>query len=253
MSRRVLLAGNWKLNKTVPEALELVAELRRLVARVRDRDIAVAPPYTALWAVGQKLADSNIAVAGQEVFWEDGGAFTGTVSAPMLRDVGCTYALVGHSERRQHFGETLESSRQRVRAVLRAGLKPILCVGETLPQRQSDETTKVVGAQLEGALEGVTVEELGKLVVAYEPVWAIGTGKTASPQQAQQVHAMIRQRLRSRDPGTAEELRILYGGSVKPSNAAELLDQPDIDGALVGGASLKADDFAAIVTAGLGV
>ncbi len=249
MSRRVLIAGNWKLNKTVGEALELVKDLKRLTANVRDCDIAVAPVYTALWAVGEQLKDSNIALASQEHYFEDGGAFTGTVSAPMCRDVGCTYAIVGHSERRQLFGETLESSRKRLDAALRAGLRPILCVGETLEEREAGKTNDVVGAQFEGALEGFSVDLLKDLVVAYEPVWAIGTGKVATTAQAQDVHAVIRERLHARDSMLAESTRILYGGSVKPDNAAELLACTDIDGALVGGASLKADSFSGIIKA----
>lgn len=249
MTRRKLFAGNWKLNKTVPEALALVNELKRLLASVRDCDIAVAPPYTALWPVGQKLQDSNIALAGQDLFYEDGGAFTGSVSGPMLRDVGCTYVLVGHSERRQFFAETLETSAKRLQAALRAGLTPILCVGETLPEREANRTTHVVASQLEAALQGLDKAALGRVVVAYEPVWAIGTGKVATPAQAQEVHNGIRERLRTHDVGIAQTLRILYGGSVKPDNAKELMSQPDIDGALVGGASLDAASFAGIVKA----
>lgn len=247
--RRPLIAGNWKMHKTVSEALTLVGELRRLLGQVRDCDLAVAPPYTALHPVGQKLAEANIALAAQDIFFEDSGAYTGAVAGPMLHDVGCSYVLVGHSERRQLFGETLESSHARVRAALRAGLAPILCVGETLQQRDANQTSAVVGEQLEAALGELSVGELAHLVVAYEPVWAIGTGRVATPQQAEQMHAEIRERLRARDAAWAARVRLLYGGSVKPENAAELLSQPNIDGALVGGASLDAEKFAAIVRA----
>jgi triosephosphate isomerase len=243
----MMVAGNWKMHKTVPEALELVRELRRLLAQVRDCDLVVAPPYTALHAVHKALEDSAIAVAAQELFWEEKGAFTGAVSAAMLKDVGCTYVLVGHSERRQLFGETLESSGRRVRAALKAGLVPILCIGETLAERQANRTHEIVAAQLDAGIHGLSTPDLGRLVVAYEPVWAIGTGAVATPQQAQEIHAAIRERLRSRDAGVGEGTRILYGGSVKPDNARELLGQPDIDGALVGGASLTADQFVGIV------
>jgi triosephosphate isomerase (TIM) len=249
MARRKLIAGNWKMYKTVAEATELVGELRRLLSQVRDCDIAVAPAYTAIYAVAQKLKDSNIAVAGQELFFEDKGAYTGAVSAPMLKEAGCTYALVGHSERRQIFGETLASSNKRMQATLRAGLVPILCVGETLAEREAGRTNAVVAEQLDGALAGFANDALKSLVVAYEPVWAIGTGKVATPQQAQEAHSFIRERLRGRDATLAANTRILYGGSVKPDNARELLSQPDIDGALVGGASLDAASFAGIVKA----
>jgi triosephosphate isomerase len=243
----MMIAGNWKMHKNVKEALELVRELRRLLSQVRDCDLVVSPPYTALHAVHAALEDSNIAVAAQELFWESKGAFTGAISAGMLKDVGCTYALVGHSERRQLFGETLESSAKRVRAALDAGLGPILCIGETLAERQADKTNDVVAAQLDAGIQGLSTAELDRLVIAYEPVWAIGTGVVATPQQAQEVHAMIRERLRSRDAGVGEGMRILYGGSVKPDNARDLLGQVDIDGALVGGASLTADQFVGIV------
>jgi triosephosphate isomerase len=245
----MLIAGNWKLNETVSESLELVRELRRLVSQVRDCDIVVAPPYTSLHPVAKALEDSNIEVAAQEVFYEDSGAFTGTVSAPMVRAAGCTYAIVAHSERRQLFGETLESSGKRVAAALRAGLTPIFCVGEVLEEREAGKTLDVVAEQLDAGIQALDSEALARVVVAYEPVWAIGTGKVATPAQAQEVHAMIRERVRTRDAGIAETMRILYGGSMKPDNAAELLAQADIDGGLVGGASLKAESFAAIVKA----
>jgi triosephosphate isomerase len=249
MTRRTLIAGNWKMHKTVREAEQLVIELKRLMSSMRHCDVIVAPPYTALWAVARKLEGTNISLAAQELYPEPKGAFTGAVSADMLMEVGCRFVLVGHSERRQIFGETLQSSTRRMGAALAAGLRPILCVGETLQERDAEQTTPVVGEQLDAGLEGLSTEQLKEVVVAYEPVWAIGTGKVASPAQAQQVHAMIRERIRSRDASIAESIQILYGGSVKPNNAAELLSQPDIDGALVGGASLDAESFAAIARA----
>ncbi len=249
MARRPLVAGNWKMHKTVAESVAFVAELRRLLSQVRDCDLAVAPPFTALYPVAQKLAGSNIAVAGQDVFWEEKGAFTGAVAPGMLKEAGCTHVLIAHSERRQYFGETSETSNKRLRAALKAGLVPILCIGETLAEREAGRTADIVKSQLEGALAGFSPGELASLVVAYEPVWAIGTGKVATPQQAQEVHAMVRDRLRARDASWAAGVRILYGGSVKPDNAAELFAQPDIDGGLVGGASLDAASFVGIVKA----
>lgn len=246
MSRRMMIAGNWKLHKTVAESLALVRELRRLLAQVRDCDLVVAPPYTALYAVAKALEGSNIDLSAQEIFYEDKGAYTGTVSGPMLREVGCEYTLVGHSERRQFFGETLETSHARMRAALKSELKPIFCIGEMLDERQAGRTMDVVAAQLDAGIEGLTAKELDRVVIAYEPVWAIGTGQVATPQQAQEVHHAIRERLRTLDAGVGDRMRILYGGSVKPDNAAELLGQEDIDGALVGGASLDAESFAGI-------
>ncbi|HET6344743.1 MAG TPA: triose-phosphate isomerase [Myxococcota bacterium] len=247
--RRKLIAGNWKLNKTVAESVALAVELSRLLGQVRDCDLVVAPVYTAIAAVAQKLAGTPLAVAGQDLYPEDEGAFTGAVSGPLLKEAGASYVLVGHSERRQLFGETLESSQKRMAAALRAGLTPILCVGETLKERQADTTAKVVGEQLDAGIKSLSAADLARIVIAYEPVWAIGTGQVATPAQAQEVHNLIRERLRHRDAAVAEGLRILYGGSVKPDNAKELLGQRDIDGALVGGASLNAASFAGIVAA----
>jgi len=249
MSRRPLIAGNWKLHKNVAEATALARELRRLLTQVRGCDLAVAPPYTALHPVAKLLEGSDIALAGQDLFWEDSGAFTGTISGPMLKEAGCRLVIVGHSERRQLFGETLESSGKRVQAALRAGLDPIFCVGETLQQREAEQTKQVVAEQLDAGIAGLDRQQLKRMVIAYEPVWAIGTGKVASPAQAQEVHQAIRERLRAVDPETAEAMRILYGGSMKPQNAQELLAQPDIDGGLIGGASLDAAAFASIVKA----
>jgi triosephosphate isomerase len=253
-ARRIFIAGNWKMNKTVAEALTLVRDLRGLVSMVRDRvEIAVAPPFTAVHPVGRALDGSNIGLAGQNCHWEASGAFTGEVSAGMLKEAGCQYVIVGHSERRQYFGETDETANKRVQAVVKAGMKPILCVGETLPEREAGKTLEVVTRQLKGGLAGFGAADVAQFVVAYEPVWAIGTGKNATSDQAQEVHAHLRETLTALvGREAAEQVRIQYGGSVKPENAAELLGKPDVDGALVGGASLKAADFAAIVKAGAG-
>ena len=249
--RRCFVAGNWKMNKSVAESLALVRELRGALAVVRDRvEVAIAPPFTALQAVGKALEDSNLQLAAQHCHFEAAGAFTGEVAAPMLKELGCSWVILGHSERRQYFGETDEGVNKRVGAVLKAGMLPIICVGETLAEREGGKTLEVVSRQVKGCLHGFTATEGAKFVLAYEPVWAIGTGKTATSAQAQAVHAHLRGLLEELwGAGPAEQVRIQYGGSVKADNAAELLSQPDIDGALVGGASLKVADFAAIVKA----
>jgi triosephosphate isomerase len=251
MARRTFIAGNWKMNKSVSEGLALVRELRSAVSMVRDRvEVAIAPPFTALHPVAKALEDSNICLAAQNCHASESGAFTGEVSAPMLKEVGCSYVILGHSERRQLFGETDAGVNRKVAAVLKAGMLPIVCVGETLEEREGAKTLAVVEAQVKGCLAGFGAAEGAKFVIAYEPVWAIGTGKTATSRQAQEVHAHIRQLLTGLwGQDTAQQVRIQYGGSVKADNAAELLSQPDIDGALVGGASLKVSDFAAIVKA----
>jgi triosephosphate isomerase (TIM) len=251
MARRTFIAGNWKMNKSVSEALVLVRELRSAVSMVRDRvEVAIAPPFTALHPVAKALEDSNISLAAQNCHASESGAFTGEVSAPMLKEVGCSYVILGHSERRQLFGETDAGVNRKTAAVLKAGMLPIICVGETLEEREGGKTLGVVETQVKGCLQGFTPADGAKFVIAYEPVWAIGTGKTATSRQAQEVHAHIRQLLTGLwGADTAQQVRIQYGGSVKADNAAELLGQPDIDGALVGGASLKAADFAAIVKA----
>jgi triosephosphate isomerase len=251
MPRRPIVAGNWKMHKTVGEAVDLVSDLRELVSTLRGRvEVVVAPPYTALAAVQRALSESDIALAGQNCHWEPAGAFTGEVSAPMLKDVGCRYVIVGHSERRQYFAETDETVNRRARAVSKAGLVPIICMGETLKEREANETFHVVARQLRAALAGFSAHEVGQVVLAYEPVWAIGTGRNATADQAQEVHGFIREQLvEVHGRSAAGAVRIQYGGSVKPDNAAEILAQPDVDGALVGGASLKAADFAAIVNA----
>jgi len=245
------VVGNWKLNKTIAEALALVTELKNQLGTARGVAIGVAPPYLALHAVAKRLEGSAIATCAQDCFWENSGAFTGEVSAPLIADAGGTWAIVGHSERRQFFGDTNESVGKKARAALAGGLGAIVCVGEMLAERDSGRTLEIVDAQLAGGLEGIESGVAAqRLVIAYEPVWAIGTGRTATPAQAQEVHAHIRKRLTERFGGAAADaIRLQYGGSVKPSNAEALLSQPDIDGALVGGASLEAADFVAIVKA----
>jgi triosephosphate isomerase len=239
------------MNKTVGESLTLIRELRGMVSMVRDKvEVVVAPPFTALSAVAKAIEDSNILLAAQNCFWEAWGAYTGEVSAPMLAEVGCRYVIIGHSERRQYFGETDETVNRRVKAALNSQLLPIVCIGETLAQREAGRTLEVVTRQLSAGLAGFAAADVARFVVAYEPVWAIGTGRNATSSQAQEVHAHIRQQLTGLyGREISEQVRIQYGGSVKPENAAELMGQPDIDGALVGGASLKAADFAAIVKA----
>ena len=249
--RRPFLAANWKMHKTVGEA---VAFARELLPRVKSAraEIAVAPPFTALAALGEALAGSNVALAAQNVHPEPKGAFTGEIAPGMLADVGCTWAIVGHSERRALFGESDAFIARKVAALFAAGLRPILCVGETLDEREAGRTFAVLEAQLSGSLAELPAERAAELVIAYEPVWAIGTGRTATPETAQEAHAWIRGWLRARYPAAADAIRIQYGGSVKPENAAELLAQPDVDGALVGGASLEPESFARIVLAGEG-
>jgi triosephosphate isomerase len=248
MGRMPFIAGNWKMNKTVNEAVDLVTNLKALLSNVKGVEVAVAPPYPALYAVGRALQGSFIHLAAQNLFWEERGAFTGEVSAPMLKDVGCEYVIVGHSERRQYFGETDETANRRLKAALAHGLKPIFCVGETLKDREEGKTFSVIETQLLGGLKDLTEDALSQCVIAYEPVWAIGTGKTATPEQAQEVHRFIREKLtKLYSKAAAEALRIQYGGSVTPENVKGLMEQEDIDGALVGGASLKAEAFADIV------
>ena len=246
MARRKFICGNWKMHKTAAEAAQLIRELREKLKT--QAQVAVAPPFTALAAVRTELRGSAIELFGQNCHHEKQGAFTGEVSAPMLTEVGCQGVILGHSERRQYFGETDEGVNRKLRAALDAKLHPIVCVGETLQEREASRTWEVVSRQVRGALAGLGADQIGRCTLAYEPVWAIGTGKTATTAQAQEVHAQIRGLLRElAGVPVADAVRIQYGGSVKPENAADLLGQPDIDGALVGGASLKADDFARIV------
>jgi triosephosphate isomerase len=247
--RKPLVAGNWKMHRTGPEALELIQQLRNGYTAGRA-EVMVAPPFTALEAVSRALETSGIALGAQNVHWEAQGAFTGEISAGMLKALGCAYVIIGHSERRQLFGETDSWVSKKARAVLHAGMRPLACIGETLAERDSGRTLQVCATQLQASLAGVAVEEMSHVVLAYEPVWAIGTGRNATPAQAQEVHAHVREQLvRLFGRPVGESVRILYGGSVKADNAAELLGQADVDGALVGGASLKAQEFLAIVAA----
>ena len=245
--RRTIVAANWKMHKTVREAEAFVAAFLPRVAGVRDVEIVLAPPFTALAAVGAKLAGSTVALAAQNVNPEKQGAFTGEIAPGMLVELGCRYGIVGHSERRALYGEGDALVARKAAALLEHGIWPIVCVGETLEQREQGRTSAVVSAQLEGSLASVPPARAEDVVVAYEPVWAIGTGKTATPELAQEVHALIRAQLRRRFGGAGDRIRIQYGGSVKPDNAASLLAQADIDGALVGGASLEPEGFARIV------
>ena len=250
--RTPIIAGNWKLNNTVTEAVNLTTELKNLVVDYNTVEIIVAPTFTALDAVSKVVRDSNILLAAQDVYWEDSGAFTGEVSAPMLKDIGCEYVIIGHSERRQYFGESNESVNQKVKAALSHGLIPIICVGEQLEDREAGRTESVIDNHITGGIANLSTEQILSCVIAYEPVWAIGTGKTATPEQAQEVHNYIRTLLKEiYSDDVASQIRIQYGGSVKPENAAELMEQFDVDGALVGGASLQAESFAKIVEGAL--
>ncbi|AQS60285.1 triose-phosphate isomerase [Desulforamulus ferrireducens] len=245
--RQIIIAGNWKMHKTVAEAVSFVQELKQKELNPAVQ-VVVCPPFTALAPVAEVLKGSNIALAAQNMHWESQGAFTGEVSPVMLKELGCQYVILGHSERRQYFGETDETVNRKVKAALAQGLIPIVCVGETLEQREAGITEQVVASQTKGALQGLTAEQVAGLVIAYEPVWAIGTGKTASAEDAQQVNRYIRQVVASEfGSAAAEAVRIQYGGSVKASNAKGLMSQPDIDGGLVGGASLKVEDFVGII------
>lgn len=246
--RTPLIAGNWKLFKTLSEATALVGELMPLVSDVNDVEVVVAPVFTALSTVAKAAEKTVVKVAAQDCYWEEEGAFTGEVSPKLLKDAGCSHVIIGHSERRQYFGETDETVNRKTKAALKAGLIVLMCVGETLAERDSGSTFKIIEAQVRGGLAGVPAADLASIVIAYEPVWAIGTGKTASDEQAQEVHAFIRSLIEQvYSVAEAQALRILYGGSVKPENVKGLMAQADIDGALVGGASLKAESFAGIV------
>ena len=251
-ARRKLIAGNWKMYMTLPEALDLVVELKRLVAMVRQVDIAVIPPALLVEPVGRRLRESNIAVGVQNIYDIGFGAFTGELSADMLPGVGARYCLAGHSERRKYFGETNEGVNARVKAIMSVGVTPIMCIGETLEERERKETFRILRGQMDQGLSGLSGEQVEQVVVAYEPVWAIGTGKTASAEQVEEVHTYLREWLSDAfGPGTAQKVRIQYGGSVKPANSAELMHTPNVDGALVGGAALDPVSFSQIVKASL--
>ena len=246
--RRPVIAGNWKLYKSVKEALGFLEQLKPLVQESKHCDIVIAPPFTALGDAVRAVTGSNILISGQDVFWEQEGAFTGEVSAPMLADIGCRFCIIGHSERRQYFGETNGTVNRKTQAALAAGLTPIVCIGETLAEREANQTGVVIQTQFEEGLDNLTEQDFLRIVLAYEPVWAIGTGRTATPEMAVEVHKHIRQLAQQKfGSEAARKSRILYGGSVKPDNIKGLMAQVDIDGALVGGASLKADSFASIV------
>ena len=242
--RTPFIAGNWKMFKTAAEAVDFVTNLKPQVAEVINREILVCPPFPALAPVAEALRNSNIKLGAQNLFWEDEGAFTGEVSAPMLKAVGCQYVIIGHSERRQYFGETNETVNKKIFAALKHNLWPIVCIGETLEEREKNETFKVIEKQVQEGFKNLDSSNWLQVTIAYEPVWAIGTGKTATPKQAQEVHAFIRGLLPKE---VASQVRILYGGSIKPENIKELMAQPDIDGGLVGGASLKVESFAKII------
>ncbi|MCK4508296.1 MAG: triose-phosphate isomerase [Desulfuromonadales bacterium] len=246
--RKPMIAGNWKLHKTLEESSSLVAELIPAVADNQNVDIVVAPVYTALGKVAETINGSNIKLAAQNCYPEPQGAFTGEVSPPLLKDVGCQYVIIGHSERRQLFGESDEQVNSKAHALAEANLGIILCIGETLEERETDQMFDVLRRQIRLGLKKLSAEQMAGVVIAYEPVWAIGTGKTASDEQAQEAHAFIRALVTELyDEQTGNATRILYGGSVKPGNVDSLMSQPDVDGALVGGASLKSEDFARIV------
>ncbi|MGD8963497.1 MAG: triose-phosphate isomerase [Desulfobacterales bacterium] len=246
--RRPLIAGNWKMYKTPKEAAETARELDQRVASVAGVDIMIAPTYTALAAVSAVIYKGPVALGAQNLFWETEGAYTGEISAPMLKSVGCTYCIIGHSERRQYFAETDQTANKKIRAAIEAQLIPVFCVGETEKEREAGQTFSVLDKQVRKGLESLVSEDLDTLVIAYEPVWAIGTGKTATDDQAQEAHQFIRSLVRkSFGAALAESIRILYGGSVKPGNIEALMEMPDIDGALVGGASLDAESFSQIV------
>ena len=249
MTRRPFVCGNWKLHHHVEQTQATVRELASGLENLGDVDVAVAPVMSTLWAAAESGRNSRLGIAAQNAHWAEKGAFTGEVSIAHISELGCQYVILGHSERRQYFGETDESVAKKVAAAFEGGLVPIACVGETLEERESGDTFAVVRRQVQAIIDAVPASEAARLVIAYEPVWAIGTGKTASAAQAQEVHAAIRGQLRERFGAVADEIRIQYGGSVKPNNAAELMAEPDVDGALVGGASLEAAGLLAIAAA----
>jgi len=243
------IAGNWKMYKTVADSVKYVKEFRGMVKDIEDVEIVLAPPFTAVHAAAEAARNSNVGIAAQDLYWEREGAFTGEVSAAMVREAGAEYVIIGHSERRTYFGETDATVNRKTAAAFAAGLTPIVCIGETLDQRERSETFDVLDRQIRQGLDGVSGEQLAQLVIAYEPVWAIGTGRNATPAQAAEAHGHIRKRLRQWfGPDAADACHVIYGGSVKPDNIRELVTQPDVDGALVGGASLEVRSFFDIVS-----
>lgn len=246
--RKPIIAGNWKMNNTVKDTEKLLGELLPLVGDVTETDVVVCVPFTDIATAAALVKGTSVKVGAQNVSWADKGAFTGEISADMLKEAGAEYVIIGHSERRQYFGETDDSVNKRTLQALRNGLKPIVCVGETLAEREGNITEQVLSVQLEGGFKDITAEQMKEIVVAYEPVWAIGTGKTATSAQAEETISFIRGKLAAMfDKQTADAVRIQYGGSMNPGNASELMAQPDIDGGLIGGASLKAADFTKVV------
>jgi len=247
--RKPVIAGNWKMYKLLDEAVQTAFALKPLVANANHCEVVIAPVFTALKTVADRLEGSNIQVSAQDCAGQNAfGAHTGEVAPTMLKDVGCSYVIIGHSERRQFYGETDELVNRKTKAALEAGLTAIVCVGEMLSAREAGRTESVVETQLNGGLQGLTVADMERIIIAYEPVWAIGTGKTATPEQAQEMHGYIRRKIEdSHGRSVADSIRILYGGSVKPDNIADMMAQEDVDGALVGGASLEADSFSKIV------
>ena len=252
--RTPLIAGNWKMNTETASATELASAIASKSADAADVELLVCPPSVYLTSVRDSLGNARVGLGAQNMYYEAKGAFTGEISAAMLKDIGATYVILGHSERRHILGETDAEINKKTKAALDAGLKPIVCVGELLEEREAGKTAEVIRQQFEGSLADISADEMASVVIAYEPVWAIGTGKVATPEQAEEVHADLRKQLASRyNDEVADKVRILYGGSVKPDNANDLLALPNVDGALIGGASLKADDFMAIAAAGTAV
>ena len=248
-NEKPFIAGNWKMYKTIPEAVELVKALKEASSEQIEAELVVIPPMTALSEVKKAIEGSQVKLGAQNMFWEDEGAFTGEVSAPMLKDAGCEYAVIGHSERRQYFGETDDTVNKKIKAALAHDLIPIMCIGESLDEREKGKTIEKVEDQINAGLEGLGKDEISRLIIAYEPIWAIGTGLTATPSQAEEVHIFIREKLAEKYGNeTASCAIILYGGSVKPASTYELLKEKNINGALVGGASLEADSFIQIAT-----
>jgi triosephosphate isomerase (TIM) len=246
--RRPIIAGNWKMYMTTGETGRFITHLKSLVANSIHCDVVVAPPFTALEEAIRASNGSKISISAQNLYWEKAGAYTGEISAPMLADLGCRYCIIGHSERRQYFGETNQTVNRKIRAALEANLTPIVCLGEILAERESNQTLSVIQTQFKEGFADLTPQNFSRIVIAYEPVWAIGTGRTATPEIAVEVHQLIRRFAKEHfGPENAHHLRVLYGGSVKPENIQGLMEKEDIDGALVGGASLKPDSFAAIV------
>ncbi len=248
--RKKIIAGNWKMNKNLSESINLVSEIKKNLPENLNADVLVCPPFTSLETVHSMIKDTPVKLGAQNMYFEDSGAFTGEISANMLKSVGCEFVILGHSERRHIFGESDEMINKKIKQAVKNGLNPVFCVGETLNERENGRAFEVIEDQITKGLTGISEDEFSNVVIAYEPVWAIGTGKTASPEQAQEIHKFIRELIsKMYSTSSAENVRILYGGSVKPNNAASLLNENDIDGALVGGACLQAESFVQIIEA----